>query len=208
MGTQDQGGGGKVGRQRLQLRQLRPAPQPGCGSALGASSSPVHQPLASILIPPLYSQCHRAGPTQQAGGGRKRHRDRQGTAWIDCSSPPGAGPMRLHSQSLIQGGHLRRLSHPWGHRPILHPATGLAQTGRLSGASQSLAPCKPAPPHCGQWGHNVGCRARPVSTASTSCMARTRPNDQTARINAVNGVGVFRLGAEKGTVFRALEGSS
>jgi hypothetical protein len=58
--------------------------------------------------PRLWTDRATAGPAQQAGGGRKRHNDRPGTAQ---SLELPAGPLRRrHAQGLIPGGHLRRLA--------------------------------------------------------------------------------------------------
>src|SRR5207253_24811 len=71
----------------------------------------LHHVLTSRLHPPPYRLGTDSAPTvpaQQAGGGRKRHKDRQGTAQR-LEFP--AGPlMWLHSQGLIQGSRLRRLA--------------------------------------------------------------------------------------------------
>ena len=105
IGAHDQGGGGTIGRQRLRLRQVA------LRQSVHVLLEGLHRLLASRLHPPphrLWTDRATAGPAQQAGCGRKRHKDRQSTAQR-LELP--AGPlMRLHSQGLIQGGHLRRLA--------------------------------------------------------------------------------------------------
>src|SRR5262245_9694412 len=171
IGAPDQGGGGQIGRQRLWRRQVA-WPQ-----SVQVLLECLHHVWSSRLHPPphrLWTDSAPTIPAQQAGGSRKRHKDRQGTAQR-LEFP--AGPlMRLHSQGLIQGGHL------WGHRPTRRRHwIGPNRLVIWRFAKPLLR--KPAP-HCEQRGQSVGCRARSVSTASTRWTVSTRATCHAAKINA------------------------
>ena len=105
IGTQDQGGGGKISRQRFWRRQVA------LRQSVQVLLEGLHHVLTSRLHPPphrLWTDRAPTVPAQQAGGGRKWYKDRQGTA--QRLELPARPLMRLHSQGLIQGGHLRCLA--------------------------------------------------------------------------------------------------
>ena len=123
IGTQDQGGGGKIGRQRLWRRQVA------LRQSVQVLLEGLHHVLTSRLHPPphrLWTDRAPTVPAQQAGGGRKRHKDRQGTAQrlelpaasADAAALPGPHPRGPPAASRIRGGTVRPGA-----------ATGLAQRG-------------------------------------------------------------------------------
>ena len=101
-----------------------------------------------------------------------------------------AGPlMRLHSQGLIQGGHL------WDGASVGTPSDPAPPPDRPKQAHDLAlwqSPYSAARPRsAGRGARRIGCWARSASTASTRWTASTRATCHAARISCGQGGGLF-----------------